>query len=94
MPLDVYIKQNLGKDKLCDLEVYRMKDLEALELFNEAAGLKSTNQQFIKTKYSEDSIVELVNELSYRGLSVRQLMKFTGLSERFIRDNKNTKEYI
>jgi len=94
MPLHIYVKQNLGKDKLCDLEIYRMKDLEALNVLNVAAGIDGSSLQFNKTNFSEDSLANLVKELSYKGLSIRQLMKFTGLTEHFIRDNKCTKEYI
>lgn len=92
--LDQYLKRNVTKNSLCDLEISRLSDSESLHIFNSItesiSGLSSFNPNLI----SLEKQMKIIQESYYHGLSVRQLRLFSDKSYKFIRDNKDGLKYI
>jgi hypothetical protein len=92
--LQEYIFSNSEKNKLCDFEVYRINDNEACDLFEQIMIQITGTRIYNRYSISANENNTIVSEAIYKGLSVRQIKKFTNLPEKYIRNTKINKPYL
>ncbi len=94
MLLADYIRQNLGKNVLCSIEINKMRDKEALSLFKDITNSITGDMNFDKQIIGYNDQVNIISKAKYHGMSIRQIIKFSKLSGRFIKENLQKKTYI
>lgn len=92
--LDQYIKTNSSKGQICNMEFTHMSDYEAKVCFINIVN--TLFSEFIAdfNCINNHKKSSLVKQAYYAGLSIRQIADISGLSIRFIRDNKGERNYL
>lgn len=93
-PISIFIEENSTHGKLCELEIFKLQDLEALDLFNAIVKSITGFEQFNINILPPSSLNEIIRKAHYQGISIRQLVNLTGLSYRYIRKHKGAPDYF
>jgi len=80
-----YLKSAVDDLWVDDIEVYRMEDDDAEDLFNTILFKSSDKMVFKQDSICEDIQKQIIRASWYRGITIQQLSKFTDLSKRKIR---------
>ena len=94
IPLKEFIELNSTLGQLFDIEVFHMKDDEAHECFMRVLHDETGLDEFNLQKISPEQLINIVDSSYYRGVSLRQLVDFTGLSFRQVRKMKKPRIYL
>lgn len=80
-----YLESSVDDLWIDDIEVYRMEDDEAKEIFKSIILKLSNESEFNHESISKETQKQIIRVSWYRGVTISQLSGFTGLSRRNIR---------
>lgn len=94
LTLDEYIRQLSSSRIISDLELESLSDEEARELFYKIVKDQSNLSEFSLEVITKETLVNIVSEANYLGISLRQISDFTSLEKSKLSRIKKEKEYI
>jgi REP element-mobilizing transposase RayT len=94
IPLNEFIELNSTLGQLCDIEVFHMKDDEAHDCFMKVLHSETGLNEFNPQNVSPEQLNNIIDSSYYRGVSLHQLVQFTGLSFRQVRKMKKPRIYL
>jgi len=86
---DEYLKSDVDDLWVDDIEIYRIEDNIAKEIFQKILYKLTSETKFAKNSICEKTQIEIINIALFRGLTVKQLSKLSGISKsqiRYLRD--------
>ena len=94
LTLDEFIVKRLKDKRVFADELTRMKDNEARVIWEDICLFYTGTREFQEGNFTLIQKMEIIKEARYLKLSIRQIAKFSGLSHRFIENNKSELDYI
>lgn len=92
--LNKFIRDNHTKNRKCDFEFEQLSDSDATSCFYNIIHSLPSDELYNFNKIDNLMKKDIVQKAYYAGLSIRQIANISGISIRFIRENKGERDYL